>query len=106
MAWNLDDWTIGDFEDFEEKTGFDLYNAEAVEPKLKVLRGFEWISRRREDPDYTWDMTRNLKVSDMLAEMGATVPPAAASAGQNGSGAGSPSSRESTRGARRQRSGV
>lgn len=98
------DWTIGDFEDYEAATGRDLLATVSFEPSLRDMKALIWISKRRQDPEYTLDMVRDVK----LSEIGMAVrhnPPNGASATQGASDAGSPPLRIGTRGARQKRSG-
>lgn len=102
---DMEEWEIGDLEDFMAASGRTMANVlmASSEPSMADIRAFFWITRRRKDPAYTFDDTRHVKLSELNEAFGAVRPnaPAAPAASQNGSHA----SRASTRGARRKPTG-
>lgn len=71
---DLDHLTVGEIEDIEELSGLsiDAFGKEGV-PKGKVMRALGFVIRRRADPDFTWEQSRDLKIQ--LTEE--KVPPTA-----------------------------
>ncbi len=64
--FNLDinDLTIAEVVEVEERTGLPLDAlGQADKPKGKMLQALAFIVKKREDPDYTWEMAGALKIS-------------------------------------------
>ncbi|GGM78459.1 hypothetical protein GCM10012275_56350 [Longimycelium tulufanense] len=61
---DVNDLTVGEMEDIEEVTGtpFDVL-FDPAGPKGKMLRAAAWIIKRRNDPDFTFEQARDLRVN-------------------------------------------
>ena len=90
FVFDINELDLGELEDLADAAGIDpLALNDGWQPDLKAVRAFVWLLKRREDPAFTLDDARRVKLRE-LAEM---VPPVA------GAGAGSdtsPSSATST----------
>lgn len=106
LQMDFTSFTIGDLEDFQEKTGHDLTRGENFVPTLNDLKTFAWIIRRREQPEYAFDETRDLMLSEITGMMEGLRAPNAGAAPAAALRNGSHPSPSSTAGARRTRSGV
>lgn len=81
---DIDALTMGDLLDFEEFVGRDLFEvlpttpkeAEGWRPSAKVLVALVWLTKRSENPDYTIEDARKVRVSAL--ELAAADPPEAA----------------------------
>jgi hypothetical protein len=77
-----EDLTIGDLEDFEDIVGMSFDDAMAPgpdgKPKVttKALKALVFLSKRREDPTFTLDDARAIKVSEL--QVGSEEDPTAA----------------------------
>lgn len=74
LAFNVDEFTIGDLEDFEDATGMNLIGiirkmqGDGAElPHPRALRGMLWLMRRKADPTVTFESLRDLSLSEMSA---------------------------------------
>ena len=83
VAIDVDVFTIGDLEDYEDATGFNLINVvrsmgeSGDMPHPRAMRGLMWLVTRRNDPDCTFESLRDIKVTDLDAALrGASVPSA------------------------------
>lgn len=87
LSLNPEDLSIGDLEDFEEITGMQLQKALEAKPVLddegnqvkdekgrplreaqlstKVLKALVFLTKRREDPTFTIEDARNVKVTEL-----------------------------------------
>lgn len=92
IVLNVDDLTIGDLEDFQEITGSPFDKAlrpvvvldddgekvfdekgrpvKEVEFNPTVLKALVYISKRRDNPEFTLEDARNIKVADFALEGG------------------------------------
>lgn len=80
---NPNDLTFGDLEDFEQFTGkglmdtFDTVgtngNVQALDVKSVV--GLLWISGRQQDPSFTLEQARKVKISELEIEVGEEPDP-------------------------------
>ena len=64
--FNIDvsDLTIAEVVEIEERTGLPLDAlGQADKPKGKMLQALAYISKRRDNPDFTWEMAGDLKIS-------------------------------------------
>ena len=61
---DINDLTIAEVVEIEELTGlpFDAMG-DATKPKGKMLQALAFVSKRRDDPDFTWEMAGALKIS-------------------------------------------
>ena len=61
---DINDLTIAEVVEIEERTGLPLDAlGQADKPKGKMLQALAFISKRRDDPDFTWEMAGALKIS-------------------------------------------
>jgi hypothetical protein len=82
----VDSMTVGEIEEIEELSGQPIgaIGQDNV-PKGKVLRAIAFIVARRDDPDITWEDSRNLRVRFASAEEeGQTSPTVPASRRRGG----------------------
>lgn len=76
---DLGELTLGDIEDVEEAAGMsfsaivDELGGERL-PPARVLTALVWVSRRREDPDYSLETARSLRLSDVRVGGGDGAP--------------------------------
>ena len=64
INFNLNDLTIGEIVTIEELTGlpFDAMT-DPDKPKGKLLQAIAYISKRRENPEFTFEMAGDLKLN-------------------------------------------
>ena len=64
INFNLNDLTIGEIVSIEELTGlpFDAMT-DPDKPKGKLLQAIAYISKRRENPEFTFEMAGDLKLN-------------------------------------------
>ena len=61
---DINDLTIAEVVEIEERTGMPLDAlGQADKPKGKMLQALAYISKRRDNPDFTWEMAGALKIS-------------------------------------------
>ena len=61
---DINDLTIGEIVEIEERTGLPLDAlGQADKPKGKMLQALAYISKRRDNPDFTWEMAGDLKIN-------------------------------------------
>jgi hypothetical protein len=61
---DINSLTIAEVVEIEDRTGMPLDAlGQADKPKGKMLQALAYISKRREDPDFTWEMAGALKIS-------------------------------------------
>ena len=61
---DINDLTIGEVVEIEELTGLPLDAlGQADKPKGLMLQALAYISKRRDNPDFTWEMAGALKIS-------------------------------------------
>ena len=61
---DINDLTIGEVVEIEDLTGLPLDAlGQADKPKGRMLQALAYISKRRDNPDYTWEMAGELKIS-------------------------------------------
>ena len=61
---DVNDLTIAEVVEIEERTGLPLDAlGQADKPKGKMLQALAFVSKRRDDPDFTWEMAGALKIS-------------------------------------------
>ncbi len=61
---DINDLTIAEVVEIEERTGLPLDAlGQADKPKGKMLQALAFVSKRRDDPDSTWEMAGDLKIS-------------------------------------------
>jgi hypothetical protein len=65
-SFNIDinDLTIAEIVEIEERTGMPLDAlGQSDKPKGKMLQALAYISKRRDNPEFTWEMAGDLKIS-------------------------------------------
>jgi len=71
LTLNIDDLTIEDVVDLEEKSGLtaaQLFGPEGNDsPRGKALQALVWICRRREDPTFTFEDAGKMKFAELQA---------------------------------------
>ena len=61
---DINDLTIAEVVEIEERTGLPLDAlGQADKPKGKMLQALAYISKRRDNPDFTWEDAGALKIS-------------------------------------------
>jgi len=61
---DINDLTIAEVVEIEERTGLPLDAlGQADKPKGLMLQALAYISKRRDNPDFTWEMAGALKIS-------------------------------------------
>ena len=61
---DLTDLTIAEVCEIEDRTGLPLDAlGQADKPKGRMLQALAYIVKRREDPEFTWEMAGELKIS-------------------------------------------
>ena len=61
---DINDLTIGEVVEIEDRTGLPLDAlGQADKPKGRMLQALAYISKRRDNPDFTWEMAGELKIS-------------------------------------------
>ena len=61
---DINELTIAEIVEIEERTGlpFDALGDQS-KPKGKLLQALAMISKRKEDPEFTWEMAGDLKIN-------------------------------------------
>jgi len=65
-VFNIDisDLTIAEVVEIEDRTGMPLDAlGQADKPKGRMLQALAYITKRREDPEFTWEMAGALKIN-------------------------------------------
>ena len=71
----LDACTLGELEDLEEMCGAPIDQfSDAARPKLKLVRAVVTILKQRENPAFTFEETRPMRMSEVEAILVAAVP--------------------------------
>ena len=61
---DINDLTIAEVVEIEERTGLPLDAlGQADKPKGRMLQALAYISKRRDNPDFTWEDAGALKIS-------------------------------------------
>ena len=61
---DLNDLTIAEVCEIEDRTGLPLdAMGQADKPKGRMLQALAYIVKRREDPEFTWEMAGELKIT-------------------------------------------
>ena len=61
---DLEDLTIAEVVEIEERTGLPLDAlGQADKPKGKMLQALAFISKRRANPDFTWEQAGELRIN-------------------------------------------
>ena len=61
---DINDLTIAEIVEIEERTGMPLDAlGQADKPKGKMLQALAYISKRRDNPEFTWEMAGELKIT-------------------------------------------
>lgn len=74
---DIDSLTLGDIEDVEDAVGKPI--AEVFDHmSAKAITALVWVVRRREDPAFTLDNARALRMGDVEVVGGGELPPTVA----------------------------
>lgn len=68
LTLDVDKLTMGDLEDFEDKTGrsmLSLAGEDFGSLPSRTLTALIWITGRADDPDFTWDDARKVRLADL-----------------------------------------
>ena len=65
---DLEDLTLGEAEEFEELSGITLEQAGGPHPPLKVITTLLYLVNRRENPAFTMEDARAIKISNLAEE--------------------------------------
>ena len=61
---DINSLTIAEVVEIEDRTGMPLDAlGQSDKPKGRMLQALAYISKRRDNPDYTWEMAGALKIS-------------------------------------------
>ena len=61
---DINSLTIAEVVEIEDRTGLPLDAlGQADKPKGRMLQALAYISKRRDNPDFTWEMAGELKIS-------------------------------------------
>ena len=70
---DVNDLTIGEIVEIEERTGLPLDAlGQSDKPKGKMLQALAYISKRRDNPEFTWEMAGELKINPEQNDPGPT----------------------------------
>ena len=70
---DINDLTIAEIVEIEERTGMPLDAlGQADKPKGKMLQALAFISKRRDNPEFTWEMAGELKITTDSTPVGPT----------------------------------
>ena len=70
---DINSLTIAEVVEIEDRTGMPLDAlGQADTPKGRMLQALAWISKRREDPDFTWAMAGELMINPEQNDPGPT----------------------------------
>ena len=61
---DINDLTIAEIVEIEERTGLPLDAlGQSDQPKGKMLQALAFISKRRDNPDFTWEQAGELRIN-------------------------------------------
>jgi len=70
---DINSLTIAEVVEIEDRTGMPLDAlGQADKPKGRMLQALAYISKRRDDPDFTWEMAGELKINPEQNDPGPT----------------------------------
>ena len=70
---DINSLTIAEVVEIEDRTGLPLDAlGQADKPKGRMLQALAYISKRRDDPDFTWEMAGELKINPEQNDPGPT----------------------------------
>jgi hypothetical protein len=61
----LEDLTLGEAEELETLTGVTLESIASGRPPVKVLTALLYLVNRRDNPDFTMDDARSIKIAQL-----------------------------------------
>jgi len=74
-TFDWEDLTLEEIEFLEEYTGLSIDSMDIDgRPKGKLLVAMAYIARRRDDPDFTVEQARKMKIREANDALGAIVP--------------------------------
>jgi hypothetical protein len=70
---DINSLTIAEVVEIEDRTGMPLDAlGQSDKPKGRMLQALAYITKRREDPAYTWEMAGDLKITTEQSDPGPT----------------------------------
>jgi hypothetical protein len=66
-AYDIDDFSLGDLEWLEDHIGMPLSDERALS-SMKTMVGFVYLVKKRDDPGFTLDQAREVKLSVLDAD--------------------------------------
>ena len=70
---DINDLTIAEVVEIEDRTGLPLDAlGQTDKPKGRMLQALAYITKRREDPEFTWEMAGELKITTEQSDPGPT----------------------------------
>jgi hypothetical protein len=61
---NVDDFTLGELDEFERETGLVVGRLDYQQLPIRAVAGFVWLTRKRTDPDCTFESVTKLKPTE------------------------------------------
>lgn len=68
-TFDFETLTLGEAEAIEDKLGTSLAAAQDAS-QVKLMRALVWVVLRREDPDFTYEATADIAMSDLVSLAG------------------------------------
>lgn len=65
---DLEDLTLGEAEEFEQLSGLTLEQAAGPHPPMKVITTLLYLVNRRDDPAFTMEDARGIKISNLAED--------------------------------------
>ena len=65
LVFDLNKLTVGDLEDLEELTGMQYEAINWAKPGAKLLKAMAFIAGRWENPEFTLDDARNIRIVEL-----------------------------------------
>lgn len=68
MNFDINQLELGELEDIEEVTGINPGALEGKALPVKMMTAIAWVLKRRDDPAFTLEQARRIKVVELLEE--------------------------------------
>ena len=65
LVFDLNKLTVGDLEDLEEITGMQYEAIDWTKPGAKLLKAMAFIAGRWQNPDFTLEDARNIRIVEL-----------------------------------------
>lgn len=72
ISFDVEQLTVGDLEDLEEIVGASYEQIDFAKPSAKVIKALVYINGRHNDPAFTLEDARGVKVADMKFDVNPT----------------------------------